>query len=64
MKSPSSKMEAKCSSLTEELGNVIDTLHSLFDEIGLSRFEREQRETSVYAALNAALQEQVRLNSK
>ncbi|TGZ80605.1 hypothetical protein EX30DRAFT_372226 [Ascodesmis nigricans] len=47
--------------LADELTTVIDGLHGLFDEIGLARYEREERETRVYAALNAALQEQLRV---
>lgn len=47
--------------LADELTNVIDGLHNLFDEIGLARYEREDREANVYAALNAALHDQLRL---
>ncbi|KAF8534289.1 microtubule associated protein-domain-containing protein [Trichophaea hybrida] len=49
--------------LADELANVIDTLHSLFDELGLARHERESREASVYAAISAALHDQVRVVS-
>jgi protein regulator of cytokinesis 1 len=50
--------------LADELANVIDTLHSLFDEIGLARHERESREASVYAAISAALHDQLRVMSQ
>ena len=46
--------------LADELANVIDTLHGLFDEIGLARYEREGREASVYKAISAALHDQLR----
>lgn len=49
------------SSLANELTNVIDQLHVLFDDIGLTRNERDEREASVYQALNDALQSQLRL---
>lgn len=48
-------------SLQDELTKTLDTLHDLFDEIGLSSSAREGREESVYSALNAALQEQLDL---
>lgn len=48
-------------SLQDELTKTLDTLHDLFAEIGLSSSAREAREESVYAALNAALQEQLDL---
>jgi hypothetical protein len=47
--------------LSDEIGNVIDTLHGLFEEIGLARYDREQRESGVYAAISAALNEQLRV---
>jgi len=50
--------------LSDEIANVIDTLHGLFKEIGLSPHEREQRESSVYAAISAALDEQLRVVSQ
>jgi hypothetical protein len=50
--------------LVDELANVIDTLHGLFDEIGLTRYERENQESTVYAAISAALHEQLRLVSE
>lgn len=48
-------------SLQDELTKTLDTLHDLFDDIGLTSSAREGREASVYSALNAALQEQLSL---
>jgi protein regulator of cytokinesis 1 len=48
----------------EELGNVIDTLRGIFDEIGLARYECENREANVYAAISAALHDQLRAVSQ
>lgn len=48
-------------SLQDELTKTLDTLHDLFDDIGLTSSAREAREASVYSALNAALQEQLSL---
>ena len=53
--------EKRQSLLADELAHVIETLHSVFDEIGLSRYEREGREASVYSAISAALHEQLRI---
>jgi len=47
--------------LSDEIGNVVDTLHGLFEEIGLAQYDREQRESGVYAAISAALNEQLRV---
>lgn len=46
-------------SLQDELTKALDTLHDLFDDIGLTSSAREVREASVYSALNVALQEQL-----
>ncbi|CAZ82035.1 unnamed protein product [Tuber melanosporum] len=48
------------SSLMEEVSKAQETLHCLFDEIGLTRYDREGRQASLFAALNTALQDQMR----
>ncbi|CUS15485.1 unnamed protein product [Tuber aestivum] len=48
------------SSLMEEVSKAQETLHGLFDEIGLTRYDREGRQASLFAALNTALQDQMR----
>jgi len=48
------------SSLMEEVSKAQETLHGLFDEIGLTRCDREGRQESLFAALNTALQDQMR----
>jgi Ase1/PRC1/MAP65 family protein len=53
-------MNAKHSSLMDEISKAQDTLRSLFDEIGLARCDREGRETSLFTALNVALHEQLK----
>ena len=44
----------------EEVSKAQETLHTLFDEIGLTRCDREGRQESLFAALNSALQDQMR----
>ena len=48
------------SSLMDEVSKAQDTLHSLFNEIGLAKHDCEGREASLFTALNAALREQMR----
>ncbi|RPA99845.1 hypothetical protein L873DRAFT_1789307 [Choiromyces venosus 120613-1] len=48
------------SSLMEEVSKAQETLHGLFDEIGLTRYDREARQASLFTALNTALQDQMR----
>lgn len=47
--------------LTTQVTTIIGQLHSIFDEIGVPRKERESRETELFAALSEALHNQLRL---
>ncbi|KAI9742010.1 MAG: hypothetical protein M1834_000399 [Cirrosporium novae-zelandiae] len=46
--------------LTTQIGNIIDQLHGLFDDIGVPNHERNTRETELYKALSDALQNHLR----
>jgi len=47
--------------LTTQVTTIIGQLHSIFDEIGVPRSERESRETELFAALSETLHNQLRL---
>ncbi|CAK7242314.1 MAG: Microtubule bundling protein [Sporothrix thermara] len=47
--------------LSQQVNGIIDQLHGLFDEIGVSNHERESREEELFNALSEALHNQVRL---
>ncbi|EXJ84334.1 hypothetical protein A1O3_05001 [Capronia epimyces CBS 606.96] len=47
--------------LTTQVTTIIGQLHSIFDEIGVPRNERESRETELFAALSETLHNQLRL---
>ncbi|CAK7198355.1 Microtubule bundling protein [Sporothrix eucalyptigena] len=47
--------------LSQQVNGIIDQLHGLFDEIGVSNHERETREEELFNALSEALHNQVRL---
>ncbi|KAJ9613040.1 Microtubule bundling protein [Cladophialophora chaetospira] len=47
--------------LTTQVTTIIGQLHSIFDEIGVPRKERESRETELFAALSETLHNQLRL---
>lgn len=47
--------------LTTQVTTIIGQLHSIFDEIGVARSERESRETELFAALSETLHNQLRL---
>jgi len=47
--------------LTTQVTTIIGQLHSIFDEIGVPRNERDSRETELFAALSEALHNQLRL---
>ncbi|CAK7266610.1 Microtubule bundling protein [Sporothrix epigloea] len=47
--------------LSQQVNGIIDQLHGLFDEIGVSKHEREAREEELFNALSEALHNQVRL---
>ncbi|KIX08413.1 uncharacterized protein Z518_03069 [Rhinocladiella mackenziei CBS 650.93] len=47
--------------LTTQVTTIIGQLHSIFDEIGVPRNERESRETELFAALSDTLHSQLRL---
>ena len=47
--------------LTTQVNTIIGQLHSIFDEIGIPRNERDSRETELFAALSEALNNQLRL---
>ena len=49
--------------LTTQVTTIIGQLHSIFDEIGVPRNERESRETELFAALSETLHNQLRLVS-
>ncbi|CAK7262675.1 Microtubule bundling protein [Sporothrix epigloea] len=47
--------------LSQQVNSIIGQLHGLFDEIGVSKHEREAREEELFNALSEALHNQVRL---
>ncbi|KAK6533599.1 hypothetical protein TWF694_002536 [Orbilia ellipsospora] len=47
--------------LTTQVTSIINSLHGIFDEIGVPHHDRESREAALYAALSETLQSQVRL---
>jgi hypothetical protein len=47
--------------LTTQVNTIIGQLHSIFDEIGVPRNERESRETELFSALSETLHNQLRL---
>ncbi|EXJ78593.1 hypothetical protein A1O1_08994 [Capronia coronata CBS 617.96] len=47
--------------LTTQVTTIIGQLHSIFDEIGVPRNERESRETELFSALSETLHNQLRL---
>ena len=47
--------------LTTQVNNIIGQLHTIFDEIGVPRTEREARETELFTALSETLHNQLRL---
>ncbi|EPE10975.1 microtubule associated protein [Ophiostoma piceae UAMH 11346] len=47
--------------LSQQVNAIIDQLHGLFDEIGVSPHEQETREAELFDALSEALNNQVRL---
>ncbi|EHY53093.1 Anaphase spindle elongation protein 1 [Exophiala dermatitidis] len=47
--------------LTTQVTTIIGQLHTIFDEIGVPRNERESRETELFAALSETLHNQLRL---
>ncbi|RVX74182.1 hypothetical protein B0A52_02014 [Exophiala mesophila] len=47
--------------LTTQVTTIIGQLHSIFDEIGVPRNERDSRETELFAALSETLHNQLRL---
>ncbi|KAK4946834.1 Microtubule bundling protein [Elasticomyces elasticus] len=50
--------------LTTQVTTIIGQLHSIFDEIGVPRNERESREAELFAALSETLHNQLRLVSQ
>ncbi|KAJ9134411.1 Microtubule associated protein-domain-containing protein [Pleurostoma richardsiae] len=46
--------------LSQQVNNIIDQLHGLFDEIGVPTHERENREAELFDALSEALNAHVR----
>ena len=51
---------ADTSFLTTQVTTIIGQLHSIFDEIGVPRNERESRETELFSALSETLHNQLR----
>ena len=47
--------------LTQQVNTIIGQLHTIWDEIGLPRNDRESRETELFAALSETLHNQLRL---
>jgi Ase1/PRC1/MAP65 family protein len=47
--------------LTTQVNTIIGQLHSIWDEIGIPRNERDSRETELFAALSEALHNQLRV---
>jgi protein regulator of cytokinesis 1 len=47
--------------LTTQVTTIIGQLHSIFDEIGVPRNERESRETELFSALSETLHNHLRL---
>ena len=47
--------------LTTQVTTIIGQLHSVFDEIGVPKNERDARETELFAALSETLHNQLRL---
>jgi Ase1/PRC1/MAP65 family protein len=47
--------------LTTQVNTIIGQLHSIWDEIGIPRNERDSRETELFAALSDTLHNQLRL---
>ena len=47
--------------LTTQVNTIIGQLHSIWDEIGIPRNERESRETELFAALSDTLHNQLRI---
>ncbi len=47
--------------LTTQVTTIIGQLHSIFDEIGVPRNERESRETELFAALSETLHNHLRM---
>lgn len=47
--------------LTTQVNTIIGQLHTIWDEIGIPRNERDSRETELFAALSDTLHNQLRL---
>ncbi|KAK6363215.1 hypothetical protein TWF730_000658 [Orbilia blumenaviensis] len=47
--------------LTSQVTSAIDSLHGVFDEIGVPHHDRESREAALFAALSETLQSHIRL---
>ncbi|KAA6408492.1 MAG: hypothetical protein FRX48_07574 [Lasallia pustulata] len=47
--------------LTTQLSTIVGQLHSLFDDIGVPKHERESRESKLFTALSETLHDQLRL---
>ncbi|RMD45000.1 hypothetical protein DV735_g126, partial [Chaetothyriales sp. CBS 134920] len=47
--------------LTQQVNTIIGQLHTIWDEIGLPRNDRDSRETELFAALSETLHNQLRL---
>ncbi|RVD80734.1 uncharacterized protein DFL_008627 [Arthrobotrys flagrans] len=47
--------------LTSQVASAIESLHGIFDEIGVPRHDRESKEAALFAALSETLQSHLRL---
>ena len=45
--------------LTQQVNTIIGQLHTIWDEIGLPRNDRDSRETELFAALSETLHKQL-----